>query len=100
MQNFYFKCLAGFIGVTLMMPIQKVYAVIEDDELVQMVQTNTECTVDNVERSISPDGQLIFQIDCANLIFYPDGIRVECKDPNQKDSCTIIKEELGQRHVH
>ena len=100
MKNIYIKCLAGFIALSLMMPIENANAVIEDDELVQMVQTNTECTVDNVERSVSPDGQLIFQIDCSNLIFYPDGIRVVCQDPDKRDSCTITKEELGQRHVH
>ena len=100
MKSIYFKYLAGFIGLSLMMPIHNAHAVIEDDELAKMVQTNTECTVDNIERSVSPDGQLIFQIDCSNLIFYPDGIRVGGQDPDKRDSCTITKEELGQRHVH
>ncbi len=100
MENRFFKCLAGFIALSLIMPMPKAHAVIEDDELVQMVQTNTECTVDNVERSITPSGQLIFRVDCTNLIFYPDGIRVECKDPDKSDSCIISKEEHGQRYVH
>lgn len=68
------------------------HAILKDQQVARLVLLKSECILVGLARTENSDGSWSYQGKCSNEVFYPDGIDIDCPDPESNDerTCTIL----------
>ena len=65
-------------------------AAILEYQIRRLIIIKTECQIIRVTKSENKDGSLTYHTKCENVSFYPDGVKINCTDPDLETSCKIL----------
>lgn len=76
----------------LLGPASPAAAELKDFQVARLIFFKSECILVTLVRTENSDGSWSFHGTCSNETFYPDGIRVDCPDPDNNDEhfCKIL----------
>lgn len=70
-----------------------VRAEIPDYQVVRIIAYQTSCRLDELRSEDLGDAGVRFVASCQNLSAYPDGLILDCPDPNDVYACDIVTQE-------
>lgn len=86
------KANAGLIICAVMMAGQFIalpsHAEIQEYQIRRLVLLKSECRIQKITR-FEAKGGYDYQVECENVTFYPDGLKVSCSNPELETSCKI-----------
>lgn len=66
------------------------HAELKDVQVARLIQLRSECVLVTLHRRERSDGSWSYTGTCSNETFYPDGILVDCPDPESNDERACI----------
>ncbi|MCG8324924.1 MAG: hypothetical protein MI673_05360 [Thiotrichales bacterium] len=67
-------------------------AEINDYFIRRMILYESDCTLDELERTRTKKGGLDFHATCKNVSFYPNGLQVHCDNEDDETTCQVLTE--------
>ena len=75
------------------------FAAIQDYQVIRLIAMKSDCRKDTLSRQSETQSQVLFHATCKNQSHYPDGVVVECSDPEDEMSCVIKTQSKQFNHL-
>lgn len=87
------------LAFLLMVPCAAL-AELKDYQVGRLIMLKSDCQVTSLKRTEEKDGSWTYRGVCGNKTFYPDGIRVNCPDPQSNDERSCVIETKAKSFDH
>lgn len=65
----------------------------------RLIYLGSSCGVESLERFDPSPGHERFKAACKNVSAYPNGLEIDCTDPSDDRSCTIVTPSVTFDHL-